>query len=174
MISESVFAKNKILKYNRKIIQLIKKTKITKTQLFQTEINIFTSMFLTRKLIESKKISDSLVNKQLKLTKYKCIHKNNSINYFFDPTHYNLENPIEHKISLKNLTNQFIHSFHFFMFKDNDDIIIYLCSDHARNEEIYSINLSYISSLFDEIGNNYPSTMHIVKQKNGHIKFKIE
>lgn len=177
MISESVFAKNKILDYNKKINNILKKPRITTKMMFDLQIDLFNGMFLFRKLIESHKISDSIANAEIKLVSHKCILQNNSLSYWFDRKHYDFSNHHITTISRKNLANQFIHSFHFYMSttKNNNkkDIVIMFCSDKKKNHEIYSIFLSEINDIFLQIGNNYPNSFKMISNSKGPI-FYIE
>lgn len=134
-------------------------------------------MFLIRKLIESHKISDSISQKEIKLKVYKSMKKNESVNYKFDIKYYDVKNPKDKNLSLKDLTNQFIHSFHFMMesvfYEGKKDIVLYFCSDYKKDKEIYSILVSQLKEEFNSVGNNYPSEIKISKNESG-ISFNIK
>jgi len=177
MITESSFAKNKIIEYAKEIESVFNKHRISNTKIYNLEISIFNGMFLIRKLIESHKISDHISQKKIKIKAYKIIKKNESVNYKFNEKYYDVKNPQNKNISLKNLTNQFIHSFHCvmepFSYAEEKDIIIYFCSDYDKGKELYSILASQLKEEFYNIGNNYPQEM-IIKKYEKSIDFEIK
>lgn len=121
------------------------------------------SSIIIRKLIEANKMSDEAMSNSVKILTHERIDSrlitffnDHKINEFYD-----LESPKKGTLSIANLTNCFIHSFHFivvFDWKgDEEDMEMeklngfYFSSDTSKEKCLYFITLEEISKLVDII-----------------------
>ena len=141
------------------------------------EKDLIINFFIIRKLIETKRISDSL---RLKKYKIKAYPKNSieltELNSFEFDELYNLE---KFEIIEKNINficNQLIHSLTIFAFRENkkwNNVI--MCSDFEKNKWIYKIDLKTIIEILTDFGNNYPENITLIyNESKQDYDMKIE
>ena len=141
------------------------------------EKDLIINFFIIRKLIETKRISDSL---RLKKYKIKAYPKNSieltELNSFEFDELYNLE---KFEIIEKNINficNQLIHSLTIFAFTENkkwNNVI--MCSDFEKNKWIYKIDLKTIIEILTDFGNNYPENITLIyNESKQDYDMKIE
>ena len=125
------------------------------------EKNLIINFFIIRKLIETKKISDSIRLRKYKIKAYpKNSIKLTELNSFAFDELYNIE---KFEIKQKNINficNQLIHSLTIFAFRENkkwNNVI--MCSDFEKNKWIYEIDLKTIIEILIDFGNNYPENI---------------
>ena len=166
MINESFYWKNELLKISGKIFKRTKSKRYwTSSQEGTFEKEIMFGFYIIRKLIESKKLSNSLVSTKLVGRKFISNGKNVTIlnNHRIDEL-YKLTDGKKEKFDLIFLCNQIVHSYIFLpVFEDgikpNNSILsgIWFCSNEKRNETLYELNIESIIILFQKISNDYPS-----------------
>lgn len=148
----------------------IKEVAFIKLQKF----SIYSSIII-RKLIEANKISDELLRENFAITIYKKISdkKITTWNGYEIETLYDLDNPQKSNISLKDITDYLIHSFHFMLSYDwykideslpDDDcdnwkvnglLGFYFSSDRSKNTHISYIDLNtYFKIITKAINDN--------------------
>ena len=131
---------------------------------------VFSSIII-RKLIEAEKISDEAMTNSVKISTHEKIN-GKKITIFNDhkiDEFYDLENPKKGTMSIVNLTNSFIHSFHFmpaYDWKiideslDEDDfenlkldklIGIYFSTDKTKDKNLNFINFEDFEKIIDLI-----------------------
>ena len=114
---------------------------------------------MVRKLIESKKISDTLRLKKTSVIRFPI--KDTKINWrlkdYWDRL-YNLSKGQKTELIISELCNQFIHSYIFSPYIPIEGSLIgfYFCSDWSKNKQLYYISLSKVVGIFKSIGKNYP------------------
>jgi hypothetical protein len=108
---------------------------------------VFSSIII-RKLIEANKISDEIMTNSVKISTYEKINEK-EITFFNDykiDEFYDLDNPKKGTISIVNLTNSFIHSFHFMPNYDWKVIDENLDEDDFENLKLEKLNGVYFST----------------------------
>ncbi|SFS79705.1 hypothetical protein [Lutibacter maritimus] len=141
------------------------------------EKDLIINFFIIRKLIETKRISDSLRQKKYKIKAYpKNSIKLTELNSFEFDELYKLE---KFEIKEKNINficNQLIHSLTIFAFRENkkwNNVI--MCSDFEKNKWIYKIDLKTIIEILTDFGNNYPENITLIyNESKQDYDMKIE
>jgi hypothetical protein len=108
---------------------------------------VFSSIII-RKLIEANKISDEIMTNSVKISTHEKINEK-EITFFNDykiDEFYDLDNPKKGTISIVNLTNSFIHSFHFMPNYDWKVIDENLDEDDFENLKLEKLNGVYFST----------------------------
>lgn len=160
MISDSIFWKNDLLKLASKLERRLIQQRWSEKSFYTLEKEIFLGFFSIRKLIESKKISESMAKKTYQI--YEFPKNKNTENI----VPINTENDFEFGkmtkvyITISDLCNQFIHSYHFIPFIPEGKALIgfIFCSDYKRKTGIYMMTIFDIVDIYRQVGNNYPST----------------
>lgn len=176
MIHGSSYWKNDLLKLaNRLELRLIQ-TRWGEKNFYTIEKEIFIGFYSIRKLIESKKVSDFIKSKTYELKEFPYSGNHDSIIDPYKLTDYSFNKANTTKISIASLCNQFIHSYHFVPFIPNGKnfIGVFFCSDYKRATGLYFITLFDIVDIFRSVGENYPSSMHVMRTQNGKIITEIE
>ncbi|GAA0539206.1 hypothetical protein GCM10009098_03440 [Rheinheimera aquimaris] len=176
MIHESSYWKNDLIKLANKLELRLVQVRWGEKSLYTLEKEIFIGFYSIRKLIESKKISDSLKEKVFEVKQFSYKGSPNSIFMHFEESDYDLSKANSAKFTIAQLCNQFIHSHHFLPFFVNGKNLIgfFFCSDYKRTSGIYLITLFDIVEIYRNIGSNYPATMNIQRLPNGKSVTIIE
>jgi len=176
MIRESSYWKDDLIKLANKLERRLVQTRWGEKNLYTVEKDIFLGFYYVRKLIESKKISDSLKKKSYEVKEFPYRGSPESIINHFKETDYDFSMAKTSKITIIQLCNQFIHSYYFFPFLPNGKNLIgfLFCSDHKRTSCIYLITLFDVVDIYRTIGSNYPRNMHTRLLPNGKSVTAIE
>lgn len=176
MIHESSYWKDDLIKLASRLELRLIQTRWGEKNVYTLEKEIFIGFYSVRKLIESKKVSDSLKSKWYEVKEFPYQGNPESIITHFKEEDYDLSSAKNSKISVWQLCNQFIHSHHFLPFLVNGKNLIgfFFCSDHKRKNGIFLITLFDIVEIFRAIGSNYPSSIHIKRLPNGKVATEIE
>lgn len=176
MIHESSFWKDDLIKLADRLERRLVQTRWGEKNLYILEKEIFVGFYSIRKLIESKKVSDSLKTKSYEVNEFPYQGCPESIVTHFKEGEYDLNKAKRAHMTINQLCNQFIHSHHFLPFLPNGKNLIgfFFCSDHKRTSCIYLITLFDIVDICRAIGNNYPSSLHTRKLSNGKSVTTIE
>lgn len=176
MIHESSYWKNDLIKLaNRLQLRLIQ-TRWGEKNLYTIEKEIFIGFYSIRKLIESRKISNSIKHKKYEIKSFAYNGKPESIVSYLHDLNYDLKETQSTQVTIIELCNQFIHSYHFIPFLPNGKNLVgfFFCSDHKRTSCIYLITLFDIIDIYRIVGNNYPNTLSIKRSMNGKPIINIE
>lgn len=175
MISESSYWKGDLLKLGLKLERRIIQKRWGSKNIFALEKDLFIGFYAIRKLIESKKISDSLKLKEYQILEFEYHGTNNSIIDYFSEEKYNFDKPNKKKLTIAQLCNQFIHSFYFSPYVSGELLIgFFICSDHQREKGIYMVTILDIIDIYRIIGSNYPASIKKIKNEHGKIVMEIE
>lgn len=119
---------------------------------FKVEIKIFMMAFSIRKLLETRKLPDSVLEASIKVTKFK--RNAERAGWFFDFNKlFDFTKPIKQDLKLKFFLNQIIHSYVFqasSTLKENLSYL-YFTSDNKRNECLYHIRLETLLKFIEKI-----------------------
>ena len=176
MIHESSYWKDDLLNLANRLERRLLQTRWGDKNLFIIEKEIFFGFYAIRKLIESKKISNSIS---------KCKHKIREFPYVGNPdlllTHmkendYDFSKGKTANLTTVELCNQFIHSHHFLPFiPDSTHLVGFLfCSDRKRTSGIYMITIFDVVDIYRSVGSNYPTSMRMNRLSNGKRITSIE
>ncbi len=169
MISESYYWKKELVKLSRKLENRKKAKKWwTESQFGTFEKEVMIGFYMIRKLLDAKKLTNALVSKKIKGTKF----RNTGIEINWRNNHrygefYDFDKPIADKFDLIFLCNQLIHSYIFspnFDCESEDGIglktlrSILFCSDENRNQWLFELHIDDVIKIFHDLGNDYPNS----------------
>lgn len=176
MIHNSSYWKDDLIKLANKLERRIIQTRWGEKNFYTLEKEIFVGFYSIRKLIESKKVSDSLSARKYMVQAFPYEHEIEPILGDFREGNYNLDGAVAAQLTLWKLCNQFIHSHHFIPFLPNGQNLtgFFFCSDFKRKSCLYLITLLDIVKIYRTVGNNYPSSIHIERLPDGKSITKIE
>lgn len=159
MIWESHDWKENLLKTALKLSKRIYQKRWTERSFFLFEREIFFAFYSIRKLIEAKKLSDC-VEAKISLQAFKSMglpvtrFNRDRINELYD-----FQNPSIESIKLKDICNQFIHSYIFVpCFGESNELDgIIFCSDHTRKKRVFKLAIADLIEALKMVASDYPS-----------------
>jgi hypothetical protein len=165
MIWESRDWKEYLLKTALNLSKRIHQKRWTERSFFLFEREIFFAFYSVRKLIEAKKLSDYVVEAKISLQAFKSMglpvtrFNRDGINELYD-----LQNPSSESIKLKDICNQFIHSYIFVpCFGESNELDgIIFCSDHTRKHRVFKLAIADLIEALKMVDSDYPSSGHYV------------
>ncbi|MCE1241932.1 hypothetical protein [Oryzomicrobium sp.] len=176
MIHDSSYWKDDLLKLAQSLEKRILQTRWGGKNLFVVEKEIFLGFYAIRKLIESKKVSDSVSKRKYELREFTYSGDPNSLITHIREAEYDLTSGKTVWLSTVDLCNQFIHSHHFVLFLPDGKHLVgfFFCSDRKRTSGIYLITIFDVVSIYRSVGFNYPASMHMERLPNGKFFNSIE
>ncbi len=119
------------------------------------EIKLFMMAFSIRKLLDARKLPDSVAEKTIKVTTYKRNKEHAGI-FDFEKL-YDYDNPIKQSIKLSYLLNQFIHAYVFQVFptRKGNFRYLYVTSDWDRRKYLYHVDLKTFLRIMEKISNTH-------------------
>lgn len=135
----------------------------------------FTSAFIIRKLVESKKLSDEFESASVQMQSFQRINQENTIHLFNRhriDEFYDLDNSSKISLSVVNICNAFIHSFVFeIALSDDEDSFggIIFNSDKTKNTAVFFIQLEDYFKVIESAIKDDIVEMH-VQLKEGKIR----
>lgn len=169
MIHESNYWKSDLLKLANTLERRIIQTRWGDKNFFLVEKEIFLGFYTIRKLIESRKISDSVIKRKHKLKSFPYSGNPESLFTHMRDNEYDLTSGETVYLTTIELCNQFIHSHHFLPFLPDGKHLIgfFFCSDRKRTSGIYLITIFEVVDIYRLVGSNYPTTMRRERLPNG-------
>ncbi len=164
MIYESSFWKNDLLKQANLIRRRIAQKHWTDISFARFEQGVMLGFYSIRKLIEAKRLSDKIRQQSLKIVSHPWKGKLvTQRNWPFIDELYELDVARPISKSLTFICNQFIHSYVFMTsFNQTKNLDgVFVSSDEERNKALYFLNVRQIIGLFEQIGNDYPTTVEM-------------
>lgn len=173
MIHESSYWKDDLLKLARTLERRIIQTRWGEKNLSVVEKEIFLGFYAIRKLIESKKISDSVIQQRHELHEFPYAGNSNSLLTHIRDAEYDLANGIKSHLTITEICNQFIHSHHFVPFLPDGRHLVgfFFCSDRKRTSGIFLIQVLDVVSIYRSVGSDYPTSLHGRRLSNGKAFF---
>jgi len=165
MIDESAPWKMELLKIADTLERRYNQKRWPQRSLFLLEKEVFLGFFSVRKLMESKKVSDEIKDKQIELAVYPADKKPITLfNHHKFPELYDLYAGKTERLTYYDISNQFIHSSIFAPFTPFGKSLIgaYIASDRAKNEKLYYITLVKIIEIFRNVGADDPSQLVVI------------
>ena len=172
MITNSVPWKVELLK----IASRLERRKFQRRWIEQTgflvERDVMVSAYAVRKLLEARKVSDSLASQQMEVRQHLLIGDMPDVyNRHFIWENYDLDNGRNQAISIRELCNQIIHSWNWVISATEDSKFdgIYVSSDKGRRKFIYFINIDVLIRLLRAIGSEDVSSIEMRRDKTGEM-----
>ncbi|ALP65196.1 hypothetical protein [Paraburkholderia caribensis] len=139
-------------------------------QLVRLERELFVGFYSIRKLLDTFKVSPATRRMKLVLNwspsngqvvDYMNAHRLDNL--------YELRKTTSEQRDLLFLCNQFVHSYVFMPVIDEKHSFtgVYVNSDRTRHDRIYYVEERQIIDIFKIVGNDYPSTQHMRRNKSG-------
>ena len=165
MIWESAYWKDDLLRLTRILKQKRHQKIWRESSLAIVEKTVMTGFYIIRKLMEAKKLSDTIVSQKIPTQRHQ--HRGKPValvNWHRIDRHYDLEHRSLTQRSLKWLCNQMIHSYVFIVSLDDKNSLdgLYFASDRERNKAIHHLSLEKVIEVFESVGKNYPCSSRFV------------
>lgn len=163
MIWESGDWKDDLLKTALKLSRRLHQKRWSERSFFLFEKEIFFAFYSIRKLIEAKKLSDYVVEAKIPLQSFKT--RGLPVTRFnldrLDEL-YNLQDTLSEPIKLKDICNQFIHSYIFVpSFGELNELdSIFFCSDRTRKDKVFKLAIVDLIAALKMVGSDYPSARY--------------
>ncbi len=178
MIWESCYWKDDLLKSVKWLKEkVISRRRPSEKLLVEFEKCMFITAYQVRKLIEAKKLSNSLVDSSLPITEYGNIKKVTLMNWHRLDELYDFDAPKTDNISIKNVCNLLIHSY---VFVAEQQCLtapikgVFFNSDRTRNQFLYHLHINDWISFLERIGRDYPSEYHCWKDSSQNDYFVVQ
>ncbi len=177
MFYESYYPKKELKSLSNELKEFSERFLLHWNWQYKLEKNCFLWFFIIRKLIESQtKVSTNLKTIEINIKSYKFIGKKKLFRPYGYPDEYDYESPKEEKISLYDLTHQFIHSQVFFWNKEKKWLkSIFVCSDFQMYKSIYEINIVDVIDIFIKFSDDFPTKLSAIKDiRTWKVKYNCE
>ncbi|MEG5038820.1 MULTISPECIES: hypothetical protein [unclassified Microcoleus] len=161
MIYESVFWKEDLLKQAKALRARMTQKRWNESSFARLEQTIMLGFYSIRKLIEAKKLSDSVENKCITV-KFHEWQGNpvTKMNWGDIDKLYDLDSGQPVTKGLIFFCHQFVHSYILVTSFDEKNFLdgIFISSDRERHKALYFIEMHQIIDFFEQVGNDYPSS----------------
>jgi len=162
MIIESELWKEDLVKIANKLLKRLVQKKWSKRSWFCLEKEIFIGFFAVRKLIEANSIPRDLINRNFKLLMLP--RKKIIVDEFDRLVPYDHVGCEETNINIRDICNQFIHSYHISPSGSNGTLIgFFINSEYQSKKGIYLITIFDIVEIFRLCAGRKGLTDHSVK-----------
>lgn len=166
MIYKSRFWKDDLIKQANSLRAKTKQKRWTEASSARLEQAIMLGYYSIRKLVESQKLSNSVINQKITTKAYPWKGKPvTRVNWVKIDELYDLESPQTITKDLLFFCHQFIHSYVFWeSFWDDTHLLegVLVSSDRERHHYLYSLHINHIIELFEQIGNDYPENFALI------------
>ena len=175
---ESRYWKEELTRIAKTLRPLRKPPRWSERTVCVLERDIMIGFFIIRRLIELNKVSSR--TRDFKMEVYSCPSQGINITLInnhriFD--HYDIENEKLEKKKLSYMSNQFIHAYTSFIFRDETRnwSEVFIVSDYDRNDCIWRVPIPVIRELFELASDDYPSVMtYTLDKKEGDYKISTD
>jgi hypothetical protein len=180
MIHESKFWKDDLLKRAKFLRSKITQKRWTEAASARLEQTVMLGFYSIRKLIEAKKLSDSVVNQSITASAYTWKGQPvNRIGWLDIDKFYNLDAPQTITKNLLFFCHQFVHSYIFLEYFNDEHNLdgVFVSSDRERDQVLYSLELNKIIEIFEQVGNDYPTNIVLTynsKKQDYEVKSRVQ
>lgn len=162
MIWESRYWKDELLRYARDLRKRRLQRRWTEDSFGRLERNIMLGFFTIRKLMDSRRLSDSTMRLPIKISRFPG--KGTHVTLFNSSQvdkHFDFRSQTDIAESLLFVCNQVIHSYVFeFENSPNGSLsAVLFTSDRHRRRHLFRITVGSLIRLFDRVGRDYPTHM---------------
>jgi hypothetical protein len=166
MIYESRFWKDNLIKQAKVLRAKAQHRRWTEASSARLEQTTMLGYYSIRKLIESQKLSNAVINQEITINAYAWKGKPvTRLNWMKLDELYDLENPKKVTKDLLFICHQFIHSYVFLeSFWDETRLLegVFVSSDRERHRYLYFLSISYTIKLFEQVRNDYPDNFALI------------
>ncbi|MBN1919588.1 MAG: hypothetical protein JW889_16960 [Verrucomicrobia bacterium] len=169
MIWESSFWKLDMIRRAHGLRRRLQQRRWTESSFARLEQELMLGFYSVRKLVEASKLSDNIVQRSMPLVAYPSTGSVvNIMNWHHLDRHYDFGCPHCTARDLLFVCNQVIHSYVFApLFGENTLLSAVLFnSDRTRFDTLFSLEVTLIADLFEEIGANDPESMVMLKGRD--------
>lgn len=159
---ESYYWREDLLDHARRLKPVKKPKRWSERSLVNFEKELMISFYMVRSLLERDKTSKKSENYQVPI---RCVPWNGKpltkLNYFAVDELYSFDREFDSKISLRHLTNQFVHCRAIFAIRDKTRnwSEVMLCSDREAKNVLYRVSIEEIRKVLIFVGNNYVESL---------------
>lgn len=133
----------------KKLILRMVQKRWSESSFFNLEKELFNGFFAIRKLIETGEIPNHIHSKKYKLVEYPVSTKITDVERAMDSGGFSIKEGIQVKLTAKEISNQFIHSYYFIPLRTDGLLFGFLiCSDYKRKSGIYMLTTFDVVELF--------------------------
>lgn len=177
MIHESHYWKTPLLRTATWLEKLRIDEESAERALVKVEKELFFGFYAVRKLLDTFKLSDKTRGMNFELKWSPCIKQVDYCNAHRIDELFDLAKTNKETRDIRFLCNQFVHSYIFVPVEGEHGELLgfYICSDRARHEKLYFIEIQQVVSVFRIIGRDYPVESAFTRnQKTGQWEGKVE
>lgn len=170
MIWESRYWKDALLKAASDLRRRRKQKRWSEASLARLEQRIMLGFYGVRKLRDARRIADRLRHRSVPLDEFPATGKPIDVLNRIDLDDiYQMGSPHTTKKPLEFVCNQIIHSYVFTPGFNEEGFlkVLFFASDRQKDSRMFRIEIAEIVSIFEEIGNNDPSYVHISRRRSG-------
>jgi len=169
MIWESAYWKDDLLKRAEFLRQKQRQRRWTERSLAKVEQTVMIGFYSIRKLADANKVSGDVMARQVRVRQFLAVGKPVTLlNWHHIDELYDLRKGQAVYLSLKDLCNQFIHSYCFIVSFNGQGCFngVLVCSDHSRRRRLYYVSARAIIGILRNVGRHYPARMTMTYNKN--------
>tara|TARA_R110002050_G_scaffold286437_1_gene436838 strand:+ start:3211 stop:3693 length:483 start_codon:yes stop_codon:yes gene_type:complete len=133
----------------KKLILRMVQKRWSESSFFNLEKELFNGFFAVRKLIETGEIPNHIHSKKYELVEYPISTKISDLKNTSNSEGFSIKKGIKVKLTAKEISNQFIHSYYFMPMRPDGLMFGFLiCSDYKRESGIYMLTTFDVIELF--------------------------
>ena len=170
MIYEYRYWKDALLKAASDLRRRRKQTRWVDASFARLEQRVMLGFYGVRKLRDSRRISDRLRYRSVPLGEFTPTGRTiDYLNRIDIDEIYDLDSPNATTKPLEFVCNQIIYS-HIFTPGFNEEGFLedlFFASDRQKDSKVFRISIDEIDSIFEEVGNNYPSNFSMTRLRQG-------
>lgn len=149
MISGSDLWKEDLVKMANKLLKRIIQKKWSRRSVFTMEKELFIGFYSVRKLIEANEVPNELLHTRFELLMFPRKNLSDEEIGTVLPYEPSPGDALMKKISVREICNQFIHSYHLLPFGDKSALVgFFINSDFQSKKGIYLITIFDIAEIF--------------------------
>jgi hypothetical protein len=170
MIEESADWKEPLLKMAKRLRSLKTTEHLTEKSLAQIERDIFIGFYSVRKLLDAiTRVTDATKSLQAQVSWYPNVIPVSWRNSHRIDKNYDLNKQQQETRDLEFIAGRIIHSFIFMPYIEEHGGLggIFFTSDIDRNKKLYAMKIDDVITVFERIGNDYPTEIHWAKLPTG-------
>ena len=160
MISESSYWKDELLRAAKFLTKKKEQKNWRGASYAKVEQKIMISFYSIRKLMDAKKLTDSIVQLDIPVLEFSATGKKITLlnNHKIDEL-YKLDEPRTKTIKLRFLCNQMVHSYIFMIVTQHENNglgSVLINSGNIKDKRLISVTADTLIDVFESIGQNYP------------------
>ena len=170
MIYEYRYWKDALVKAASDLRRRRKQTRWVDASFARLEQRVMLGFYGVRKLRDSRRISDRLRYRSVPLDEFTPTGRTiDYLNRIDIDEIYDLDSPNATTKPLEFVCNQIIYSYIFTPGFNEEGFLedLFFASDRQKDSKVFRISIDEIVSIFEEVGNNYPSNFSMTRLRQG-------